>query len=524
VDSDGLSGGVGLFWSSAVTVDIKSSNLHHIDAVVQCKDGSVPPWHFTGFYGESRRENKHLSWTLMRRLHQLRDLPWLCSGDFNETLYSCEHFSEHDREEWQMRAFREVTEDCGLQDLGFSGLPYTWDNRQEGSSNVKARIDRAFGNAALLNMFQVVKVKHISVVQSDHCMIHTELRKHINHRPLGRKAFKYENVWQTHGDYDKVVVDLWRKAERGVGLKGFSKTLASLQSGLSSWGTTTFGDFKKKLSNLRRELDRVRRISVGRGPSLEEKRIMESINEVLIQEEIWIKQRSRVNWLKSGDRNTAYFHAFASQRKRINSISTLQREDGSWCDDVEEIKEEVQGFYKNLYTSEGAPEMQGLLDLVNEKVLQEDKANMDAEFTEEEVKKALFQMHPSKAPGVDGFTAGFYQRHWELVGPELCAAVIGFLNGGDMPEEINDTAITLIPKVRNPQSIKQYRPISLCTVLYKIATKCVANRMRPVLDYTISQEQSAFVPGRLISDNALVAFECVHAMKRKKKGKRVIVQ
>jgi hypothetical protein len=92
-----------------------------------------------------------------------------------------------------------------------------------------------------------------------------------------------------------VVVDLWQKVERVVGLKGFSKTLASLQSGLSSWGTTTFGDFKKKLSNLRRELDRVRRISVGRGPSLEEKRIMESINEVLIQEEIWIKQRSRVN-------------------------------------------------------------------------------------------------------------------------------------------------------------------------------------------------------------------------------------
>ena len=89
-----------------------------------------------------------------------------------------------------------------------------------------------------------------------------------------------------------------------------------------------------------------------------------------------------------------------------------------------------------------------------------------------------------------------------------------------MPEEINDTAITLIPKVRNPQSIKQYRPISLCTVLYKIATKSVANRMRPVLEYTISQEQSAFVPGRLISDNALVAFECVHAMKRKKKGKK----
>jgi hypothetical protein len=289
-----------------------------------------------------------------------------------------------------MRAFREVTEDCGLQDLDFSGVPYTWDNRQEGISNVKAHIDRAFGNAALLNMFQVVQVKHISVVQSEQRMIHTELKKHINHRPMGRRAFKYENVWQTHGDYDKVVTDLWQKAERGVGLEGFARTLSSLQSGLSSWGASTFRDFKKKLGNLRRVLEQVRRVSMGRGPSMEEKRIMERINGVLYQEEIWIKQRSRVNWLKSGDRNTAYFHDFASQHKRINAISTLQREDGSWCDDAEEVKEEVQGFYKNLYTSEGFPDMQELLNLVTEKVMREDKDNMEAGFTEEEIKRALF--------------------------------------------------------------------------------------------------------------------------------------
>ena len=85
----------------------------------------------------------------------------------------------------------------------------------------------------------------------------------------------------------------------------------------------------------------MRRISLGRGPSPEEKKIMERINEVLFQEEIWIKQRSRVNWLRSGDRNTAYFHACASQRKRMNSISSLQREDGTWCDDAEEVKDEV---------------------------------------------------------------------------------------------------------------------------------------------------------------------------------------
>jgi hypothetical protein len=71
VDSDGLSGGIGLFWSSAVTVDIKSSKSHHNYAVVQCKDSYVPSWQFPGIYGESRRDNRHLTWTLIRRLHQL---------------------------------------------------------------------------------------------------------------------------------------------------------------------------------------------------------------------------------------------------------------------------------------------------------------------------------------------------------------------------------------------------------------------------------------------------------------------
>jgi hypothetical protein len=81
----------------------------------------------------------------MRRLKGLQNLSWLCVGDFNEIMYNTEHFSEHVRDEWQMRAFRETIEDRDLQDLGFYGQPFTWDNRQDGRANVKARLDRACG-------------------------------------------------------------------------------------------------------------------------------------------------------------------------------------------------------------------------------------------------------------------------------------------------------------------------------------------------------------------------------------------
>lgn len=139
-------------------------------------------------------------------------------------------------------------------------------------------------------------------------------------------------------------------------------------------------------------------------------------------------------------------------------------------------------------------------------------------FSEEEVEAALFQMAPSKAPGVDGFNAGFFQTHWHLVKGCVLPAVLTFLSGGDLPEEVNKTLLVLIPKVSNPQDLSQYRPILLCNVLYKICSKTMANRFRRILEEVISDEQSVFVPGRLITDNVLIAYECIHYL-RNKRGK-----
>jgi hypothetical protein len=143
---------------------------------------------------------------------------------------------------------------------------------------------------------------------------------------------------------------------------------------------------------------------------------------------------------------------------------------------------------------------------------------LEKAFTSEEVDVALFQMGPSKAPDADGFTAGFFQKHWALVKESVQEAVLGFLKGDDMSEVINHTIIVLIPKVANPQELTQFRPISLCNIIYKLCSKVLANRLRVILDDIVSEEQSAFVPGRLIIDNVLIAYECIH-YPRNKKGK-----
>jgi hypothetical protein len=148
--------------------------------------------------------------------------------------------------------------------------------------------------------------------------------------------------------------------------------------------------------------------------------------------------------------------------------------------------------------------------MTEEKVTPAMNDGLCMDFTDEEIGDALFQIGPLKAPGVDGFPARFYQRNWGTIKEEVINAVKLFFVTGHMPDGVNDTAIVLIPKCDQPETLKDFRPISLCTVIYKAISKCMVNRLSPILGEIVSAKQSAFIPGRLITDNALVDFECLH--------------
>lgn len=132
---------------------------------------------------------------------------------------------------------------------------------------------------------------------------------------------------------------------------------------------------------------------------------------------------------------------------------------------------------------------------------------------------ALFSMHPDKSPGPDGMNPAFSQRFWNIIGPDTVKECRQILSSGKIPQNLNDTLVVLIPKKANPEVLADLRPISLCNVLIKIITKMLANRMKNLLSLIISEEQSAFIPGRLITDNVIAAFEINHWMRRKTQGR-----
>lgn len=104
-------------------------------------------------------------------------------------------------------------------------------------------------------------------------------------------------------------------------------------------------------------------------------------------------------------------------------------------------------------------------------------------------------MAPLKSLRLDGFAAVFFQQSWSTVSLEVCVAVLGFLNGGVFDDALNSTYITLIPKKKKPSNVIEFRPISLCNMLYKIIAKVIANRLKRVVPHIISPFQSAFIPG-----------------------------
>ena len=151
--------------------------------------------------------------------------------------------------------------------------------------------------------------------------------------------------------------------------------------------------------------------------------------------------------------------------------------------------------------------MDECLNIAPQRITTDMKEELSRPYSVEEVKVALFQMGPTKVPGPDGMNALFYQKFWHIVGNDVSSAVLDFLNSGIKIPEINYTHIVLIPKVKSPEKMTDFRPISLCNVIYKIISKVIANRLKTILPQLISPIQSAFVPGRLITDNVLLAYE-----------------
>lgn len=201
-------------------------------------------------------------------------------------------------------------------------------------------------------------------------------------------------------------------------------------------------------------------------------------------EEAYKRQKSRINWLALGDKNTKFFHHKMNAHRVRNTILSLVNNQGATLDNPEAIEEEILNYYKGLL---GSPFSQkrdacGTLEVVIKKRIPQDlKDSLTVPVCEDEILKALKSIHKDKAPGPDGFNSAFFQDNWDIVKEDFVAGILFFFESGTLPVGWNATAVTLVPKVAAPHSVKDYRPIAYCNTVYRCLSKILANRLQCVL-------------------------------------------
>ena len=506
-------GGIALLWREEWEIQILSFSQNHIDAYITMEDGVQ--WRFTGLYGFPEAENKVKTGLLMQNLYREEERPWLCGGDFNLMLWSTEKQGGRDFNFEEAEILRNALDCCKLEDLHFVGHPFTWTNNQGGEKNLQERLDRFVANAAWRYKYEHSFVAHLEKRRSDHLplVLHIRKKRPPSKEEKKRRLFRFEEMWTREEECGEVIDNMWRQGGDVCG------NLNRMARELREWSCKRFGEFAKEM----------RACKLQMGKLMEEDQTSETINrmraidermdELEKREEIYWKQRSRQDWLKHGDQNTRFFHEKAKQRVARNQIRRLKNEAGVWFEEEEEIAGVLVQHFRDLFKANEYIEMTPVLDAVETKYTTQ-MSNMLAEnFRREEIEEAIKQMHPTKAPGPDGMCALFYQKYWATIGNDICGEILEILNNGGDIGAINQTHIVLIPKKKTCESPVDFRPISLCNVYYKILSKVLANRLKRVLPTLIHETQSGFVPGRLITDNILVAYECFHYLRKKKKGK-----
>ena len=286
------------------------------------------------------------------------------------------------------------------------------------------------------------------------------------------------------------------------------------------WSRRVFPNNRKKIGAIMEKIAEIQDKEVTVQGCNEVEEMMRKLDSIWKREEKYWMQRSRVKWLENGDKNTKFFHQATIQRRRKNKICSLKEEWGIWIEEESLIQGKFLEYYEELFKTRGERNWEEILEVVPRMVKEDFNAVLNKEVEEEEIMKAVFELGALKAPGPDGFNGFFYQKYWEVVKESVVKAVQSFFQNGHMLREINRTNIVLVPKVKKPEEVSQFRPISCCNFVYKVISKVMVSRIKPMMDGLITQNQCAFVERRQIQDNILIANKAFHHMKLKKKGKR----
>ncbi|GJX24441.1 sodium/hydrogen exchanger 6 [Tanacetum coccineum] len=340
-------------------------------------------------------------------------------------------------------------------DINSFDLHFTWNQKPQGQGGVLRKIDRVMGNLGCVDTFLGLYALFQPYRNSDHSLA----------------ILKVLKLLKDQGNLHNHVADL--RAELDIVKK-----------------VLDYDPFNNQLRD-------------------EEVVYLRAFNEATLDEERYLQQKAKIEWLRVGDSNSAYFHKVIKGRNSRSRIEVIKNTNG-FIHDGDQVPNIFVAHYNQFLGTLGEAIPLDLPSLYL-KVLDPNKAaHMVHPVLDEEVKQVRFSIRNNKAPEPDGHTSKFFKEAWDIVGGDVYKAIRKFFTSGKLLKEINHIVIALFPKVKTPSQINDYQPISCCNVLYKFISKIITNRIKEALNEIVSDNQSAFVSGSRIAGNIHITQKLMH--------------
>ncbi|XP_074267357.1 uncharacterized protein LOC141590687 [Silene latifolia] len=453
-------------------------------------------WVCSMVYGCNKDSDRHDLWNSLVQMKAICVEPWIVMGDFNNVL----HFDER---------------------IGSSVTA-----AEEGDCRVFSRIDRVMANAAWILNGPSGIANFLPEGLHDHSPCILSLWEDFDRK---KNSFKYFNMWGKDEKFLSIVQQTWSDVVRGCRMFRVAIKLKRLKNPLKRLNREGYGDIINSASAAKMYLQEVQ-TKLHLDPrnlvlQSEEKIASNTFKELDEAKNLFLGQKAKIQWMCCNDDNIHYFHSSIRARRAQNKVLAIKDMTGRLCSDNSSIEAAFIEYYISLLGNSAPVTTVNAGVIRRGKIITPDQSiNLCQPVTAAEIRQALFSIPNEKAPGPDGYSAGFFKDAFPVIGEDVIAAVMEFFDNGQLLQQINSTVLTLIPKKEVPCSVLDFRPIACCNVLFKSISKVICGRLVGVLADIISLNQSAFIHGRDIVDNIMICQDLVRLYNRRACSPRVMMK
>ncbi|WZZ05910.1 hypothetical protein YC2023_091831 [Brassica napus] len=522
-----------LIWKDPIKVTVLSQSRQCVTCLLTVPNS--PPIFYSAVYASNLGAERSDLWVELLNTavnYNLDSSCWFVGGDFNQTLFPAEH-SNNDGAgpDSLMYQLQDCFLQAGLFDLRYLGPSHTWSNSCP-SNPITKKLDRLLVNCSSISTFPHATATFLPPLTSDHAPCILDLAYSLP--TAGTKPFKFPNYLTRHPHFLQLMQSTWFQS--GIECQTLTQLcwkLKLIKRELKQINRENFSNIQERVSEANRLLQsmQVQALTFPTQENFEAERELHLRWTFLRSiEESYFMQKSRINWLKEGDLNTAYFHRMCQVRASYNAIRAFMTLSGAWITDPMEMSfHAISHFGAVLAPTTFSPSAifshpAWFAELTGFHVSQSQALLMTTMPIPEEVKALFFKLNPNKAPGPDGLTSGFFKGAWSVIGAETTTSILQFFSSSFLPASANATILSLVPKYPGASKLSEFRPISCLNTVYKVISRLLVRRLKPILPHLILPSQTAFVKGRLLLENTTLASELINGYHRNKGTKKITIK